>query len=316
MLFSPCPSQPAMHLPDGFLSLGVSLILWLITGGVLMAALKRSDYRQTPLMGVLAAYIFAAQMLNFPVMYGTSGHFVGAALATLLLGSWSEGVLVMTAVIAVQALFFQDGGLLSMGANIFNMGILPSLIAYAGWSWVRHRQGYLAGALTFLVGFLGVIGGALSVSLEMVLSGTARARWVIPAMLSVHALIGIGEGVITALAYPLFRRAVLPRIGSSPPEASPAWAWTGLLLGGLVAVLSPLASAFPDGLERVTASLHLPARQTPNPLGWFPDYTVPLVSHPALSTILAGLIGVSVVVGLFFVFDRTRRRMSSPREEP
>src|SRR5512143_3017443 len=123
MLLSIAP----MHIPDGFLSTAVSLVLWLVTILVVGYSLKRVSAdlgeRQVPVMGVLAAAIFAGQMLNFAVAGGTSGHLIGAALATILLGPWAA-TLVLTCVITVQALLFQDGGLLVLGANIFNMAIV------------------------------------------------------------------------------------------------------------------------------------------------------------------------------------------------
>src|SRR5262245_4460914 len=121
---------PAMHIPDGFLSLGVSLVFWAITIVLLAIAVRRSSdelgERQIPLMGVMAAFIFAAQMINFPVAGGTSGHLLGGALAAMVLGPW-PAMLVMASVIGVQGLLLQDGGLVVMGANIFNMGLLTAL---------------------------------------------------------------------------------------------------------------------------------------------------------------------------------------------
>ena len=129
MLYSPVP----MHIPDNFLSIAVSLICWAITAVTLGIAISRTNKslgeKQVPLMGVMAAFIFAAQMINFPVLGGTSGHLLGGVLAAITLGPWA-GMLVMTAVIAVQGLLFQDGGLIVMGANILNMGILTCAVGY------------------------------------------------------------------------------------------------------------------------------------------------------------------------------------------
>ena len=129
MLYSPEP----MHIPDGFLSIVISVLCWAITVAILGMAVSRTNKslgeRQVPLMGVMAAFIFAAQMINFPVAGGTSGHLLGGALAAITLGPWA-GMLVMTAVIAVQGLLFQDGGLLVMGANILNMGLLTAAVGY------------------------------------------------------------------------------------------------------------------------------------------------------------------------------------------
>ena len=145
MLYSPAP----LHIPDGFLTLAISLIFWaitIITVGIAISKTNKSlGERQVPLMGIMAAFIFAAQMLNFPVAGGTSGHFLGGALAAIVLGPWA-GILVMTAVIGVQALLFQDGGLLVMGANIFNMGLLTAMIGFGlyrrcHWTQQRHAHG-------------------------------------------------------------------------------------------------------------------------------------------------------------------------------
>src|SRR5512141_170872 len=129
MHYSPAP----MHIPDGFLSLLVSAFCWLITVALDGIAISRTNKslgeRQVPLMGIMAAFIFAAQMINFPVAGGTSGHLLGGALAAITLGPWA-GMLVMTAVIMVQGVLFQDGGLLVMGANILNMGLVTVAVGY------------------------------------------------------------------------------------------------------------------------------------------------------------------------------------------
>ena len=121
-----------MHIPDGFLSTLVSLGLWALSlvavGFSLRQVGRQLDQRQVPLMGVLAAAVFAGQMLNFAVAGGTSGHLLGAALATILIGPWAA-VVVMTTVVSIQALVFQDGGLLSLGANLFNMAIIGTTVA-------------------------------------------------------------------------------------------------------------------------------------------------------------------------------------------
>ena len=141
MHYSPQP----LHIPDGFLSFVVSMICWVITAITISVAVSRTNKslgeRQVPLMGVMAAFIFAAQMINFPVAGGTSGHLLGGALAAITLGPWA-GMLVMTAVIAVQGLLFQDGGLLVMGANILNMGLLTAAIGYGLYRGVSAAKPY------------------------------------------------------------------------------------------------------------------------------------------------------------------------------
>ena len=136
-------SPMQLHIPDGFLTLFVSIIFWIGTIVMVSLAISKTNKtlgeKQVPLMGVMAAFIFAAQMLNFPVAGGTSGHFLGGALAAIVLGPWA-GILVMTAVVSVQALLFQDGGLLVMGANIFNMGILTAVIGFGLYRAVTNRN--------------------------------------------------------------------------------------------------------------------------------------------------------------------------------
>ncbi len=202
MNFAPVP----LHIPDGFLTIVVSLVFWLLT--VLMVALAVSKTnrslgeKQIPIMGVMAAFVFAAQMLNFPIAGGTSGHFLGGALAAIVLGPWA-GILVMTAVVGIQALLFQDGGLLVMGANIFNMGILTAVIGYGLYRLVIHQKRGVRLVVAGGGAWLATMAAALSTSLQLWLSGTTRLEIVLPAMLGVHALIGLGEALITvaALAY-------------------------------------------------------------------------------------------------------------------
>ena len=132
-LWENSPILHPLHIPDGFLTLAVSIVFWILTilaiGAAVRAVQTSLGEKQIPLVGVLAAAIFAAQMLNFPVAGGTSGHMLGGALAAIVLGPWAA-ILAMTAVIGVQALVFQDGGLLVMGANIFDMGIMTAVVGY------------------------------------------------------------------------------------------------------------------------------------------------------------------------------------------
>ena len=199
--FTPQP----MHIPDGFLSVIVSIALWMISIIAIAYSLKRVGEdlgeRQVPMMGVLAAAIFAGQMLNFTVVGGTSGHLMGAAMATILLGPWAA-ILVMTTVVGVQALIFQDGGLLVLGANIFNMGIIGVAVSYFVYRTVHRssakgaRWGVLVGG--FAAAWASILIASLGVALQLALSGTSPANIAIPAMGGIHALIGMGEGLITA----------------------------------------------------------------------------------------------------------------------
>ena len=137
-------SVDALHIPDGFLSITVSLLAWVISifmvGYALRIAGKGLDERQVPVMGILAAAIFAGQMINFAVAGGTSGHLMGSAIATILVGPWAA-ILIMTSVVSIQAIIFQDGGLLALGANIFNMAIVGVAVAYMAYRTVARLAG-------------------------------------------------------------------------------------------------------------------------------------------------------------------------------
>ena len=196
----------AMHIPDGFLSLMIAGIAWLLSIAALAYAVVRTNRqlgeRQVPLMGVMAAFIFAAQMLNFPVAGGTSGHLIGAALAAILLGPWA-GMLVMTAVVSVQALLFQDGGLLALGANILNMGVIACLVGYCiyiGLQKVSRDRPWLNLGSAFVAAWCSVFVTSLVCAIELGASGSSPIQVALPAMAGVHALIGVGEGLITVAA--------------------------------------------------------------------------------------------------------------------
>jgi len=316
------PAPIAMHIPDGFLSVPISILLWLVIIIVIAYALKRvgADLgeRQVPLMGVLAAAIFAGQMLNFAVAGGTSGHLMGSAIATILLGPWAA-MLVITCVVSIQALIFQDGGLLVLGANIFNMAIIGVTVAYMVYRSVQilvkgKSWGIFAGG--FLAAWLSIEVAALATALELVLSGTSPANIAIPAMGGIHALIGIGEGLITvgALAFIYATRRDLLKTGESAPTHGKLVWVIGLAIAIMLAIVSPLASSHPDGLEWVAEQKgFLDTAQGPL-YEIIPDYLVPGVSNSALATILAGLIGVLIVFVVALAIARSRRTTTSLKE--
>jgi cobalt/nickel transport system permease protein len=202
----PVLTPKAMHIPDGFLSVVVAGVAWVLAIVALAYAARQSNRqlgeRQVPLMGVMAAFIFAAQMLNFPVAGGTSGHLIGGALAAILLGPWS-GMLVMTSVVAVQALLFQDGGLVAMGANILNMAVIASLVGYYVYVAVQRILGDRAWVnlgSAFVAAWCSVFVTSLVCAFQLALSGSSPLMIALPAMGGVHALIGVGEGLVTVAA--------------------------------------------------------------------------------------------------------------------
>ncbi|MCC6500958.1 MAG: energy-coupling factor ABC transporter permease [Anaerolineales bacterium] len=308
-------SPVALHIPDGFLSLVVSLICWAITAVLLAMAVSRTNKslgeKQVPLMGVMAAFIFAAQMLNFPVAGGTSGHLLGGALAAIVLGPWAA-MLVMTAVIAVQALLFQDGGLLVMGANILNMGLITAAIGYGLYRGVANSSRNTKLAVAGVAAWLSVMAGALATSLQLWLSGTSNLQTVVIAMLSVHALIGVGEALITvaALAFIMQTRPDLLDETSASARGGRGWVAAGVVLSLAVVLLSPLASAFPDGLNRVAEDLgfiHI-AQSGSGPLA---GYSVPFFADASLSKIAAGMIGALVVLAVAIIAGRGLQKKTS-----
>ena len=302
-------SPVALHIPDGFLSIMVSIICWLMTILTLGSAISKTNQslgeKQIPLMGVMAAFIFAAQMINFPVLGGTSGHLLGGALAAIVLGPWA-GMLVMSAVIAVQALLFQDGGLLVMGANILNMGLVTAAIGYGLYRSVSGNSKSVKLGMAGFAAWLSVMAGALLTALQLWLSGTSQLNIVIPAMLGVHALIGLGEALITvfALGFIMETRPDLLGEGSESAKGSKSWAYVGGLIALIVVLLSPFASADPDGLERVAGNLGFLEAGQSAPYEIIPDYTVPFLGETAISTILAGVIGVIVVGAIIILIGR------------
>ncbi|MFQ6087336.1 MAG: energy-coupling factor ABC transporter permease [Candidatus Methanofastidiosia archaeon] len=191
-----------MHIPDGFLSPVVWVPLYLVSIAVVGYSVKRANKRlgerHIPLMGVLAAFVFAAQMLNFPVAGGTSGHLLGGVLVAVLVGPFA-GTIVMTVIFVVQAIVFQDGGITALGANIFNMGMIGTILGYYIYVTIRkiikEDRGILVGA--FVASWIAMVLGAIFVAVELAISGTSPIEIALPAMALIHGVTGIGEGFIT-----------------------------------------------------------------------------------------------------------------------
>lgn len=320
MLYAPI--QP-LHIPDGFLSTQIAILFWVISVIVIGYALKRVGKdlgeRQMPLMGVLAAAIFAGQMLNFTVAGGTSGHLLGATLATILLGPWAA-MIVMTTVASIQALIFQDGGLLSLGTNLFNMAVIGVTVSYFTYSSIRKLSrgkswGVFVGGT--LAAWLSIVTAALATALQLALSGTSPANIAIPAMGGIHMIIGLGEGLITfgALAFLYGTRRDLFHLDEAAPSGSKAIWLGGLFIAMLLAVLSPLASANPDGLEWVAGQKgFLDAARAPF-LNIIPKYIFPGISNQNLATIVAGILGTLLVFGVALGVAFLRRSRKDDKDQ-
>ena len=254
-------SIQALHIPDGFLSTAVSILCWVITLIVLVIAVRKAqanyDERLVPLAGIMAAFIFAAQMINFPVAGGTSGHLIGAALAFIVLGPWL-GLLAMTAVIVLQALLFQDGGLVVMGANILVMGIIPGFVGYGVYQLVGNygRTVKLIGA--GVGAWLSIIAAAAVTAFLLGFSGTTNLMLALPLMVGIHALIGIGEAIVTVAALAFIMSARPHLLGAQESGKGVRWLLAGLGLALLVVFLAPFASGFSGwvGMGGRTASVY------------------------------------------------------------
>ncbi len=317
----------AMHIPDGFLS-GLVLTVCFILGAIIIVyafvRVKRDlDERKVPLMGVVAAAIFAGQMLNFPVAAGTSGHLLGAALATILLGPWAA-ILVMAVVVGAQAIIFQDGGLWALGANWFNMAVIGVLVSYTVYRAVQRvargtKWGIFAGGA--LAGWTAIFISALAAALELALSGTSPANLAIPAMALVHSVIGIGEALITlgALAFIYAARPELVRTTDQRQVGGKVvWA-AGLLIALALAFASPFASTHPDGLETIAQQQGFVHLTQASAYEILPGYSLPGVHNEALATIVAAVLGVIIVffvaLGLAYL-RRNRTTTSTPDQSP
>jgi cobalamin biosynthesis protein CbiM len=196
-----------MHIPDGFINVPVSGAAVIVSASAIALALKKSrgsmEQEVAPMAGLTAVFIFAVQMLNFPVAAGTSGHLLGGALAAILVGPW-VALLAMTVVLSLQAFIFADGGLSAIGLNIFNMGVITVLIGWFTFKFILRilpKKNSSVVAASAIAAFISVPISALGFVVEYAIggSGIIDLDKVLGAMLSVHVLIGLGEAAISAL---------------------------------------------------------------------------------------------------------------------
>lgn len=313
MHYSPAP----LHIPDGFLSAAVAIVGWVLAIAAIGFALRQTrgqlGSKQIPLMGVLAAFIFAAQSINVPVGGGTSGHLLGGVLAAIILGPWAA-VLIMASVVGVQAILFQDGGITALGFNIVNMGVLTAFTGHFVYQQLKKILGegrnsiLIAGAVG---GWLSMMIGAIAAGVELAISGTSPLNVAVPAMAIVHAVLGIIEAVITvgALAFIYAARRDLLAIGeSAPAQTSANWVGIGLVIALVIAAFSPLASPDPDGLEKVAEQFSFLDKAATPLYNLLPDYTIPFIPNETVGGILAVALGTLVVFGIAFFIGRTQRK--------
>ncbi|WP_333741074.1 energy-coupling factor ABC transporter permease [Streptomyces sp. IBSBF 2806] len=339
-----------MHVPDGFINAPTSAVTGVVAAGAIAVSLRGArrelDDRTAPLAGLVAAFIFAVQMLNFPVAAGTSGHLLGGALAAILVGPFT-GILCVSVVLLMQGILFADGGLTALGVNITDMAIVTTVVSYAvfrGLVKVLPRGRRSLTAASFVAALLSVPAAAVAFTLVYWIGGTTDVAIgkVAGAMIGVHVLIGVGEAAITALtvgavvavrpdlvhgARDLRQRLQLRVNGElveapAPDEvrtapvaarASRRTVWVTGLVASLVLAgfVSFYASADPDGLEKVAADHGIDRRtekhvSSDSPLA---GYGVKDVTDARLSGGLAGVIGVgTTVVAGSAVFWTVRRR--------
>ncbi|MET7732855.1 energy-coupling factor ABC transporter permease [Streptomyces sp. NPDC005402] len=337
-----------MHVPDGFIDAPISAATGVVAAAAVAVSLRGArrelDERTAPLAGLVAAFIFAVQMLNFPVAAGTSGHLLGGALAAILVGPYT-GVLCVSVVLLMQGILFADGGLTALGVNITDMAVVTTVVAYAvfrGLVKVLPRRRGSITAASFVAAVLSVPAAAVAFTLIYAIGGTTDVSIgkVATAMVGVHVLIGIGEAVITALTVGAvvavrpdlvygargLQQKLKLRVGGElvdVPDTAPVTAarshrkvWitglvTSLVLAGFV---SFYASANPDGLEKVAADKGIDAKTEKHATSNSPlaDYGVKDVENARLAGGLAGVIGVGVtVVAGSTVFWVVRRRRSA-----
>ncbi|MFF4842528.1 energy-coupling factor ABC transporter permease [Streptomyces collinus] len=334
-----------MHVPDGFIDAPTSAVTGVVAAGALAVSLRGArrelDERTAPLAGLVAAFIFAVQMLNFPVAAGTSGHLLGGALAAILVGPYT-GVLCVSVVLLMQGVLFADGGLTALGVNITDMALVTTVVSYAVFRAllaVLPRRRRSVTVASFVAALVSVPAAAVAFTLMYAIGGTTDVAIgkVATAMIGVHVLIGIGEAVITALTVSAvvavrpdlvhgargLRQRLRLRVNGElveAPAAAPVAAHTsrrGLWLTGLAAslvlagVVSFYASASPDGLEKVAHDQGIDKKAEKHASDGSPlaGYGVKDVTDARLSGGLAGVIGVGVtVVAGSAVFWTVRRR--------
>ena len=304
-----------MHIPDGFLDTKTAATTGVIAATGLGVALRQArrhlPARQVPLLGLAAAFVFAAQMLNFPVAGGTSGHLIGGTLVAVLLGP-SAAVIVISSVLIVQCLMFADGGITALGANILNMGLIGGVGGWGIYYLVTRRIKGMFGcvlAATFAAWCSTVLAAVVCAG-ELVVSHTVRWAVALPAMAGVHMLIGVGEGLITALVLAAIARArpelLEPDVAAESARSYGALVVYGVLIAlGLALFASPFASQWPDGLDKTAEVLGFKNRNAgavmPAPI---PDYAMPGVHWSVLATSLAGAVGTVVVFALAWMLAR------------
>jgi cobalt/nickel transport system permease protein len=291
-----------MHLPNGYLNdptCAVTTAAAIAALGVGAARLRQAGSLRSPAtMAVTGAGIFAAQMVNYQVDHGTSGHMLGAALAAVVLGPWA-GMLTMAVVLTAQCALFGDGGWSVLGANIINMAVVGTLSASVLYQGSLRLFGANRGRFVgvAVAGFGSVLASAGLCSLELAASGTYAFAEVLPAMLGVHLTIGVAEALMSV--------AIVAAVAAGSASLSGRQlAACGLAIAVAVAMfVAPLSATSPDGLERVAHDLDF-AQLAASSWSFTPDYAAPGVAWQPLAVALAGVLGVLAVFATTYTAGR------------
>jgi len=289
-----------MHIPDGILSAPILAGFGVASGfSVIYSARKAEAHtasHRIPLLGVLGAFVFAAQMVNFPVGPGASGHLLGGALLAATIGPWAASI-TMTAILLIQALVFQDGGVLALAANVFNMAIFGVWVA---WFVIKAfakspRVGLFLGAL------LSVLLSALLALAQVSISSGIMTQGLWIFCLGLFTITGLIEGAITLAAWEAIERIE----GRGRAQASSRRLHLGILAASVVVMLAGVffASSAPDVLEYFQHQTGVAATDTPFP-ALMPDYEWARFDAEWLRKSAAGLAGLAVVFGLSFLISR------------
>jgi cobalt/nickel transport system permease protein len=303
----------SMHIPDGFLTPPVWATLDAVSlaaiGAVARRASREVNEMRVPLLGVMGAFVFAAQMINFPVGPGTSGHLVGAAFLAAVLGPAAASV-VMTAILLIQAFVFQDGGVLALGANVLNMGLVGVVVGYLPYHLMGNSGRWRALGL-FLGGLLSVSTSALLAVGELRLSGVPMSGMVLSVSAFLFVVAGVLEGAITLSVVAALDR-LHPGWVQRPSASGGKALWiTATAAIGLAAVGVWFASASPDGLESLLGQLGVSKQAYAAVPSAFPDYEMRWVDSMWLRKSAAGLAGLGLIYGACTLIGRIVARPRS-----
>ena len=306
-----------MHVPDGFMNVTMSAATGVISFGTLWAYIRSAKDliadKFIALTGMMSALIFVLQMINFPVAAGTSGHLLGGALAVIVLGP-RLGLICLSVVVIIQSLLFADGGLSALGVNVLNMAIVTSATS---WFIVKYWVKFIGKNRTSIIsvsviaGILSVVFSSIAFTIQYAIGGTISipVGTVLIAMVTTHLIIGLGEGIITALIITLLMRVrpdlVYAYDRSDENTTKVSFYGLFIILILLLSLVTPFASSTPDGLESVAEEFGF--TQTDGVVLLLEDYGIDAINNNFLSTVLSALLGVTVVAVLFNLIIARRK---------